>query len=70
MDRTPVQSSNLRSVGYDPVRRILEIEFHDGGVYQYQSVDPSVYNGLMSAGSHGSFFHAYVKNIYPYRKVR
>ena len=38
MDRTPVQSSNIRSVGYDPASRTLEVEFHSSGLYQYSSV--------------------------------
>jgi KTSC domain len=33
MERQPVSSSNLKSVGYDPRSRTLEIEFHNGGVY-------------------------------------
>jgi hypothetical protein len=41
MDRTPVSSSNLSSVGYDPDEQILEIEFNGGRVYQYYDVPPS-----------------------------
>jgi hypothetical protein len=33
--RTPVESSNIASVGYDKENQILEIEFHHGAVYQY-----------------------------------
>ncbi len=35
MDRTPVSSSNLASVGYDSESMVLEIEFLNGSVYQY-----------------------------------
>lgn len=69
MDREPVQSSNLRSVGYDPSSKILEIEFHQGGIYQYSGVPASEYQGLMSAPSLGQYFHKYIKDRYPYRKV-
>ncbi|MGE0681946.1 MAG: KTSC domain-containing protein [Candidatus Binatia bacterium] len=71
MNRTSVSSSNLKSVGYDPSTRTLEIEFLDGGLYQYSGVPQPVYAGLMSASSHGSYFDAYVKKAgYPYRKIR
>lgn len=30
MNRTPVSSSNLKSVGYDQSSNTLEIEFHGG----------------------------------------
>lgn len=70
MRRQPASSSNLKSVGYDPGGRVLEIEFQDGGVYQYDNVPKEVYVALMEASSHGSFFHRNISNNYPYRKVQ
>lgn len=70
MNRTPVSSSNLRSVGYDSSTNTLEIEFNNGGIYQYSGVPYSVYQGLMAASSHGSYFHAHIRDSYPYRKIR
>ena len=71
MNRTPVVSSNLRSVGYDEASRTLEVEFHDGRIYQYFDVPASIYHGLMVASSHGSYLDRYVKKAgYRYRQVR
>lgn len=70
MKRTPVSSSNLRSVGYDSSTSTLEVEFNDGSIYQYSGVPSSVYQGLMAASSHGSYLHAHIKDRYPYRKIR
>lgn len=70
MNRAPVSSSNLRSVGYDEATQTLEIEFHSGGVYQYDSVPRSVYKALMNAPSHGKYFHAHIKGVYPYKRIR
>ncbi len=69
MERIPVNSSNLSSVGYDADNHTLEIEFHHGGVYQYAGVPEEVYTGLMSAESQGKYFHANIKNSYPYSKL-
>jgi hypothetical protein len=69
MQRTPVSSSNLRSVGYDATSQTLEIEFHSGGIYQYFGVPANIYQGLMAAGSHGKYFHAHIKDVYRYRHV-
>ena len=70
MKRIPVESSNLVSVAYDVDEKILEIEFHTGGIYQYKGVPKSVYEGLMSAESKGKYFHKNIKNSgYPYTKV-
>jgi hypothetical protein len=69
MERIPV-SSNLRSVGYDAATRTLEVEFKAGGLYRYLNVPAYVYDGLMSASSHGSYFDEHVKKGgYPFIKL-
>lgn len=69
MKRERVNSSNLKSVGYDPTVQVLEIEFHDGSVYQYTGVPQTIHSELMRASSHGSYFHKNVREKYPYRKI-
>ena len=63
-----VQSSDLASVDYD-WSGTLTIAFHSGSVYEYYHVPHSEYNGLMSASSHGKYFHAYIKNRYDYHRI-
>lgn len=70
MQRIRVSSSNIHSVGYDALHHILEIEFLSGGVYYYSKVPHNVYSGLMNANSHGGYFSAYIKNVYPCTKIR
>lgn len=70
MNRIPVTSSNLAAIGYDPATSTLEIAFTKGGVYQYANVPASVYEGLMSAPSHGRYFDINIKKAgYAARKV-
>lgn len=70
MKRTPVESSNLVSVGYDSDNSMLEIEFDKGTVYQYFGVPISIYEGLMKADSHGKYFIAHIKDgPYKYKRV-
>lgn len=69
MERIPVSSSNLSSIGYDADTQTLEIEFQHGGVYQYPGVPESEYEGLMHADSQGKYFHANIKNKYPHIKL-
>jgi hypothetical protein len=69
MERISVNSSNVSSVGYDADSQTLEIEFNNGGVYQYSGVPESVYQGMMGADSKGKYFHANIKNTYPYSKL-
>jgi hypothetical protein len=69
MQRTPVDSSNIRSIGYDEVGQILEIEFKTGSVYQYYAVPSGVYSNLMNPSSHGQYFAKAIKNMYSYSKI-
>lgn len=69
MQRTPVSSSNLSSVGYDAQSATLEVAFHNGGIYQYYGVPASTHAGLLGASSHGSYLAHHVKGRYRYRKV-
>lgn len=69
MIRQPVSSSNIRSIGYDSESNTLEIEFHSGDVYQYFGVPESIYNELMYAPSHGSYFHRHIRDRYRWTKM-
>ncbi len=67
--RITVESDYLRSVGYDSSNQVLEIEFQRGEVYQYKEVPAAVYTDLMNAPSHGKYFNANIKDVYPYLKL-
>jgi hypothetical protein len=69
MDREPVSSSLVSSVGYDPDERLLEVELTDGKVYQYTDVPEATYTGLMEADSHGRYFNNHVRGL-NYRRIR
>jgi hypothetical protein len=70
MDRVSVKSSEIRSIGYDESVKILEIEFHHGGVYQYSGVSKKIYDNLMkSVISHGQYYDRYIKNRYRRNKI-
>lgn len=69
VNRQAVQSSTIRSVGYDPRAMTLEVEFDSGGIYQFSDVPESVYAGLQGAASKGSYFNDHIKDHYRYREV-
>jgi hypothetical protein len=70
MERVPVESTLLRSVGYDPVNETLELELRRGRIYQYFQVDEDILRQLLTADSKGRYFNAYIKDQYPYRRIR
>jgi len=67
MFRKMVNSSNLKSVGYE--NSTLEIEFNSGGIYQYLNVPGTIYSSLMSAPSKGRYLEEYIKPNYQSRKI-
>lgn len=69
MQRQTVESSVIRSVGYDPATETLEIEFHHGGIYVYANVPPSVFEALLAAPSKGSFFHDNIKDRFVFTRA-
>jgi hypothetical protein len=62
--RRPVRSSNVASIGYDAVNKVLEVEFHNGNrVYQYFDVPEEVAKGAISGPSVGHALHV-IKGTY------
>ncbi len=70
MERSKVNSSLIRSVGYEPNTRILEIEFNNGGVSQYSSVSAEVHRRLMSAPSTVSYFRDHIEESFSVKRIR
>ena len=70
MQRLPVESSMLRSAGYDPERSILELEFTNGRIYRYFGVPQEIVAELLTAESKGRYFLAQIDDLYPYLQVR
>lgn len=66
----PVSSSNLKAIAYDTLHHILTIEFHNGSIYEYYNVPPHIYEGLLYAPSKGKYHHRYIKNNYPYKRIK
>nr|WP_319376059.1 KTSC domain-containing protein [uncultured Methanoregula sp.] len=69
MERQSVKSRILHSVGYDDTRKILEIEFASGLVYQYLAVPPKVYADLMHSGEIGKYFSEKVRPKFQTKQV-
>lgn len=70
MHMIPVSSSNLSAVGYDGHSQTLRVSFLNGMVYEYYHVPESLYQGLMTASSHGKYLDKYIKKArYMYDRI-
>ena len=69
MQRKRVNSSKIRSVGYDEKSMTLEIEMSSGQVWQYGGVYPEVHRRFMAAPNPTSFFDDKVAEEYSSKRV-
>jgi hypothetical protein len=69
LERLPVKSRILRSVGYDASTKILEIEFQNSLIYQFLDVPPKVYADLMQSGEIGKYFTDKVRTRFRTKQV-
>lgn len=69
MERVYVESSNLKSIGYDPSTSTLEIEFHSNAIWQYFEVSEYVYNEFRSAESLGKYFNSCIRGQFAESRV-
>jgi XTP/dITP diphosphohydrolase len=69
MQRLPVDSTDLVSIGYDAKTRLLEIEFKEGRVYEYSDVPADVYERFTKTDSYGQYFYAFINGHYRYKRV-
>ncbi len=69
VEKIPVKSRILRSVGYDESTKILEIEFQTGLVYQYSGVPQKTYADLMHSEEIGKYFSEKVRPRFQTKQV-
>jgi len=70
MERKRINSSKIRSAGYDPKSQTLELEFSDGRVVAYRGVSPEVYRQFTAAPSPVSFFEDKIDENYSSSRVK
>jgi KTSC domain len=70
MERKKINSSGIRSVGYDAGSQTLEVELSDGSVWQYTKVPSEVHRRLMAAPSMVSFYRDSIEDDYSRRRIK
>lgn len=65
----PVDSSNIAAIGYDPLERILRVDFLSDTTYHYYGVPSQVFNEFQLAYSKGRFLNSDIKGVFDYQRV-
>ena len=67
---TPVQSTNIHSIGYKADTQTLTIKFRvSGQTYEYYNVPQNLYEGLMASESKGKYINDNIRSQFNYRRV-
>lgn len=70
MKRIAIISEVLKSVGYDETTGTLEVEFKNGGVYEYSDVPADEYSALMLAPSKGTYFGDHIRDAHRFKRIK
>ena len=65
----PVQSSHIKSLGFDPRTNTMAVQFREGGIYHYHATPPQLYEEFLAAPSKGKFFRSAIKSRFRSAKV-
>jgi hypothetical protein len=66
VQRQLVESSIIRSIGYDAANLVLQIEFTRGIIRDYEDVPVTVFEEMMNARSKGKFYLKNIKNNFDF----
>ena len=70
MKRELVESTAIRSVGYNEDKKLLEVQIRETGrIYQYHNVPLEEYFDFMDAKSLGEYYNRVIKEKYDYREL-
>ena len=67
--RTDVDSSTIRSIGYNHTTQILAIGFKSGPVFHYADVPVGVFESFLEAESPGRFYARTIKGTFSGQKM-
>ena len=59
----PVESSNIREIGYNQHKKELYVRFKSGSQYKYLNVNRDEFSKMISADSKGIFFNEEIKPV-------
>jgi hypothetical protein len=64
-----LDSSSLAGAAYDARSELMVVQFRDGTAYEYSEVPADIFDGLISAASHGRYFDETVRPSFRYRRL-
>lgn len=66
----PLSSDHLDGVKYSVIDHRMTVRFKNGYQYEVSGVEPEAYQDFLNAPSHGTHWHANIKDNYHVERVR
>jgi len=70
IERKPVKSHTILTMGFDKLTKTLQVEFRNKAVYDYYDVPEFLYERSLTKNSINTYLNKAVYNKYKYKKVR
>ena len=68
-EMVPVESSNIKEIGYEDKTEMLRVTFKTDKSYEYYGVPQLVWQAFKTAESKGKFFHKNIREKYAGKRV-
>jgi hypothetical protein len=69
MEREIVDSSLIKSIGYDEEIQVLQVEFKEGHIRDYKKVPPEFYKEFLTAASKGKFYLNHIRKKFDFNQL-
>lgn len=69
LQHQPVESTTIKTIGYDEATQELHVAFHGSGMYIYQNVPKHLYDAFMISGSKGKYLHQNIRGRFEHGKI-
>jgi hypothetical protein len=66
---TPIKSSAIVAHGHDPETGKMQVQLHNGKIYEYDDVGLDKYAAFTGAASPGSFWNSRIKPHHNHREI-
>lgn len=63
-----VNSSNIVESRYDIEKKIMQVEFKNGSIYEYYDIPHAIYTRFRLSESQGKFLHSTIAKSFKYKK--
>jgi len=70
MEKKEIESRLIKSIGYDPEKKLMVVDFTTSMVYEYRDFPEEVFNKLLEARSIDNYFKDHIVNKFKYVRMK